>query len=138
MVPFGILSETLYCECVLLCVRVISLQIIQLEIALKFVHLIPICLDKCLSKLVFIVAMQHKILGLKISPDFVFKNAQLLVLLITTLKDVLQNVLFLNLHMETSLLIVVCCDALLILHSGLITQHKPVCPYALAILMVLL
>ena len=132
----GKLSETLFCGCVLLYVQVINLQIILLVIVLKFVHLILICLVRCQSRLVCIVAVLFRILGLKMLLDCVFRNVRLVVLLIILRKDVLLNAQFLSSPTETSLLIDAFFDALLILHSGLITKLKPVYPYALVTLMV--
>lgn len=73
-----------------------SSLIILLEIVCRFAQLPPIILDKCPQSVVFSAAMPPRILGLRISQDYVLQSALLDLFLIIILKDVLLFAQFHN------------------------------------------
>lgn len=73
-----------------------NLQIIQLETALRFALLILICLVRLISKHVLMFVMKHLIYGPIIILEPVSANAQQVLLLTISHRDVWKFVLFLN------------------------------------------
>lgn len=114
-----------------------NLQIIQLEIVLRFVLLILICLARLISKHVWMFVIKHLIYGPTTILEPVSANAQQVLLLTISHRDVWKFVLFPNSIMVILPLENVFFVVLNILNCLLTTKLNNVFIYVLIKLMVL-